>query len=299
MITSIIDVGTRSIKHFIFDDKMEIYHHKDSTIKLGDSIKEQVLGEEGIDRAVKHIMHEMQKGSGYNAQKTIITATEALRQASNSIDFINRVKKETGITPSIITHEDETILLSRPFLKILKDDFAVLNIGGGSTEVTVRKNNSWHHIPIKLGVNIINQKFLKEKYSNEEYDDAKAWHDATEFIRQEISGSLQQYERLHAHTVIITGTLRFILKQQDIIDVKLDTCGLDNHPISMSLEKYEDYVIKLRKAGVKRLSENYPEDPSYSDNFAIGQSVYLAIAQKLKGKIIIPSEYQYIHGLVD
>jgi exopolyphosphatase / guanosine-5'-triphosphate,3'-diphosphate pyrophosphatase len=299
MITSIIDVGTRSIKHFVFDNKTEIYHHKDSSIKLGEYIHDGILDEQGINVSINHIKSEMQKVLQYKIDTTIITATEALRQANNSNEFIKRVKLETDIILKIITHEDETILLGKPFLKILKDNFAVLNIGGGSTEVSVYKHSTWHNIPIKLGVNNINQKFLKNSYEFGIYNDRLAWNQVNEFIRIEIEKAFNSHELLTADNIIITGTLKFISKQQSLIDIEFDKCSVANHPISINIAKYAQYVETLKTIGVKRLAENYPDDPGYADNFAIGQSVYLAIAQKLQGKTIIPSEFQYIHGLLD
>ena len=64
------------------------------------------------------------------------------------------------------------------------------------------------------------------------------------------------------------------------------------------MESYKEHIQKLKEVGVRKLAENYPQDVVYADNFAIGQSIYFAIAEKLKIKTIYLSELLYSHGLL-
>ena len=73
----------------------------------------------------------------YNCTKTILTATNAMRIASNSDDIIQRVKNELGFEIAIIPGEEEAVLsfmgASSSFTE-LKEKI-VIDIGGGSTEI--------------------------------------------------------------------------------------------------------------------------------------------------------------------
>jgi hypothetical protein len=54
----------------------------------------------------------------------------------------------------------------------------------------------------------------------------------------------------------------------------------------------------LKKVGVKKLAENFKQDPGYAEGFAIGQAIYFAVAERLNVKDVYPSEFQYTMGLI-
>ncbi|GMU86188.1 MAG: exopolyphosphatase [Ignavibacteriales bacterium] len=65
-------------------------------------------------------------------------ATSAVRESINGADFLARVKKETGITVSIISGHKEAELIYEGAMLFLPDDereITVIDIGGGSTEI--------------------------------------------------------------------------------------------------------------------------------------------------------------------
>jgi exopolyphosphatase/guanosine-5'-triphosphate,3'-diphosphate pyrophosphatase len=64
-------------------------------------------------------------------------ATEACRQAANNVEFITRVKDETGISIDIISNEEEAKLAflgCSTLLTSASENAIVFDIGGGSTE---------------------------------------------------------------------------------------------------------------------------------------------------------------------
>ena len=70
-------------------------------------------------------------------------ATEAMRQATNGLDLVTRVKEETGINLNIITGKEEAnIIISTHIDRYLQTDQHCLyvDVGGGSTELTIIKN---------------------------------------------------------------------------------------------------------------------------------------------------------------
>lgn len=97
-------------------------------------------------------------------------ATEACRRASNCGDFLNMVRRETGLDLEIISNDEEASLAVRGCAPLLDPDMShalVFDIGGGSTELGWLKapakcqagNNAdapsampqvggWHSIPI-------------------------------------------------------------------------------------------------------------------------------------------------------
>ena len=51
--------------------------------------------------------------------------------------------------------------------------------------------------------------------------------------------------------------------------------------------------------GVIKLRENFPSDPHFADNSTIAQMFYLMLAKKLGVKMVYPSEFQYVNGLLE
>ena len=70
-------------------------------------------------------------------------ATEAMRQATNGLDLVTRVKEETGVNLNIITGKEEAnIIISTHIDRYLQTDqhCIYVDVGGGSTELTIIKN---------------------------------------------------------------------------------------------------------------------------------------------------------------
>ncbi len=108
-------------------------------------------------------------------------ATEACRRASNCDQFLNRVRRETGIDLEIISNDEEASLAFLGCVPLLDRTVAhalVFDIGGGSTEIAcmdvpseARERPSrlrgWYSIPI--GVVTLAEKYGGDSGSAEDY----------------------------------------------------------------------------------------------------------------------------------
>ncbi|TKJ17659.1 hypothetical protein CEE44_03960 [Candidatus Woesearchaeota archaeon B3_Woes] len=300
MRTSIIDIGTKSIKHYIFEGKKEVFFRRESSIKIGeDVLKTNLLDEKGITRALDYIKGCLDINNKEGVSTTKIIGTDALRKAENSSHFIDKLKEETDIDIRIITHEEEGKLLGKAYAGLVDGDFAAANVGGGSTEVIVFKNNEMKHFLLPLGVNKINQEFLKESYEQDDFNNKEAWGNAQEFLRKQVDAVFNSHPDLKVDSIFLTGVLAFTLKQKELTRADFEESDVKEHPIKFSVQKYKEYKEGLKDIGVKNLAANYPVDPGYANNFVIGLEVYSSIVDRLDSKIIYPDEIQYVHGLIE
>jgi exopolyphosphatase / guanosine-5'-triphosphate,3'-diphosphate pyrophosphatase len=294
---SVIDVGTKSIKHHIFDGKKEILLNKDSTIKLGeDLLKTKNLNKSKIKRSIRHIKNLLELNKEKKMDKTILIGTDALRKANNANQFVDELKIKTGLDIEIISHEKEAELLGKSYQGIINKDFAVVDMGGGSTELVIFIDNNVQIFLIPFGVNKLYQEFMKKDYSNNIYNNKLSWEKLNEYINIEIDKILPS--NLHIESFFLNGTLRFMQKQNNLLNTSFLKSDILNHPIKMNLDSYQHHINTLLEVGVDKLRENFLQDPGYADNFAIGQSVYYTIAKKLHAKSMYPSEMTYTQGLV-
>ncbi len=300
MKTSVIDVGTKSVKHYIFDGKKEIFFRRESSIKIGeDVLKTNLLDEGGITRALDYIKSCLEINSKQDVFVTKVIGTDALRKAENSSSFTDKLKEDYGLDIRIITHEEESELLGKAYMGLIDGDFAAANVGGGSTEIIVFKDNVMQSFLLPLGVNKISQEFLKESYDSGDFNDKESWLKATEFLRTEVESVFSSNPSLKVDSIFLTGVLAFTLKQKELTNAGFEESSVKEHPIKFSVEKYKEYILKLKELGVKNLAANYPIDPGYANNFVIGLEVYSAIVNQLGSQKIYPDEIQYVHGLIE
>ena len=100
-------------------------------------------------------------------------ATSAMRDAANSPEIIEKVKKETGIRIEVISGGDEaSFIYENHIAENLDTDHSYLyiDVGGGSTELTFFGNGQ---LVFKDSFNIGTIRILKNKVSEKEWDEMK------------------------------------------------------------------------------------------------------------------------------
>ncbi len=164
-----IDIGTQTIRLLIADcdgsgNMVPILRDR-QIIRLGEGMQiTRKLGNEPVNRAVKCISTFKKTCDKYGVQKIFAASTACVREASNSQYFIDRVVKETGIIPVILSGEEEALLSLKGVQSVTcsADNSLVIDIGGGSTElILTEKGKSTLSESLKLGVVSLAEKFLK------------------------------------------------------------------------------------------------------------------------------------------
>ncbi len=143
---SVIDIGTNTILLLVadVDDRggLTPVYHGQTIARLGKGVDEQRnILPETVDRVLSTLATYDQIIRKLQSQRTIVCGTSALRDASNRDQFLDAVKKKLGMQIRVLSGEEEAFLTYRgavsEFQKESKQQFAVLDIGGGSTELTV------------------------------------------------------------------------------------------------------------------------------------------------------------------
>ena len=110
-------------------------------VRLGEGLTSSgKMSEEAMDRAVEALGICAEKLKKRNVILARSVATEACRQALNGTQFIERVRKETGIMLDIISPKEEARLAVMGCHALLEDGEGpalIFDIGGGSTELVL------------------------------------------------------------------------------------------------------------------------------------------------------------------
>ncbi|MEH0158344.1 phosphatase [Limibacter armeniacum] len=141
MIKAAIDLGTNTFQLLIgkvTNGKISPLYQEDIFVRLGKGgISHGQITEDAIQRAIDALSHFRDKIEEFNAQKTYAIATSALRSAANKDEVVSRITNATGITPQIISGEEEASLIYegvKTDIEIGDENVLIMDIGGGSIE---------------------------------------------------------------------------------------------------------------------------------------------------------------------
>jgi len=165
-----IDIGTNTILMLLCDvqpdGKIEVIRDDISFPRLGEGVDRAGLIDEGAARRALEILRSYKKIShDEGAVKIIACGTSAFREAANRDQLRNRIKAEVDIDVEILSGDEEAEWTFTGALSGLDDEgkrFAVIDIGGGSTELTFgRRDNIERRISTSLGVVRLTERFLQ------------------------------------------------------------------------------------------------------------------------------------------
>lgn len=167
---AIIDLGTNSVRFDVYSfikKKVIRFHREKRMIRLGDGVFETgKMSKPAMDRCIKALKDFKEMSDDLAVNKVIAFATSAVRCANNSNAFIKRVRKETGLELEVITGIQESDYIARGIfanLKLPNERIALVDIGGGSTEVTISQGTQIiKQFSFELGANRLQQLFVKD-----------------------------------------------------------------------------------------------------------------------------------------
>ncbi|MBC7426163.1 MAG: hypothetical protein H7321_06470 [Bacteroidia bacterium] len=110
----------------------------------------------------------------YNVDVCRACATSAMRDAKNSKELIKKIKKESGIEIEIISGNEESSLIMNSFIHLLpkKQTFLHVDVGGGSTELTLIQDNK---PVIARSFNIGTVRIREKKIKTKDIADMHLW----------------------------------------------------------------------------------------------------------------------------
>ncbi|MFN2637639.1 MAG: HD domain-containing protein [Gemmatimonadaceae bacterium] len=142
---SAIDIGSNSIRQTIADVSptgvIRVVDEMKAAPRLGAGLYEQgELSEIAMQNALIVLGRMATLATQLGVKRTEVVATSAVRDASNSDEFLKRVKAETGLRVKVLRGEDEARLSFRSALAHFDlgvGRAVVMDIGGGSLELAL------------------------------------------------------------------------------------------------------------------------------------------------------------------
>ncbi len=139
-----LDLGTNNCRLLIAKaggDDFTVVDAFSRVVRLGEGLTTTGrMSDEAMDRAVEALSVCAEKLKKRNVVLARSVATEACRQAVNGAQFIERVKRETGIHLDIISPKEEArlaVMGCHALLEQGEGPALIFDIGGGSTELVL------------------------------------------------------------------------------------------------------------------------------------------------------------------
>ena len=167
---------------------------KRESVKLGDKGL-KTINAEAYQRGLAAIKKFKRLAEEYKVDKLVAIGTAALRNASNAKEFMDTVKKQTGISVEIISGIEEAQLIHlgiSSIIPIREENELIMDIGGGSIEFIIcnDKNIFWaRSLPIGLSV-LVNKIPFSEPVKTEELKEFNRFLDVE---LQELQAQLKKY----------------------------------------------------------------------------------------------------------
>lgn len=174
---AIIDLGTNSVRFDVHEiglnrnreiEHRRLYREK-AMVRLGqDLFVKGRLSKEGKRRTLEAVQSFHETSQALKVDQIVAFGTSAMRDASDGDQFLEELRSSTGVDFRIITGAEEASLIARGILenekKLPKKTFALVDIGGGSTEISIcRGKKALHSHSFNLGVARLQQVFLKSQ----------------------------------------------------------------------------------------------------------------------------------------
>lgn len=165
-----IDIGTNTVLLLIVDiddaGRITTLAYEQRTPRLGKDVDAQkIIGKAAFERVAADLREYKTICSRYSPERIVAVGTSAVRDAKNSVEFITYIKAETGIEVEIVSGEEEAKLAYFGALSGYQGPeqlLAVIDIGGGSTEITMGTRKEIHHkISLDIGSVRMTERFLR------------------------------------------------------------------------------------------------------------------------------------------
>ena len=169
-----VDLGSNSTRLLIADvseEKFNTLERSHVVTKMAEGLEENgFISDEARKRVIKTLKTFLKQIKKHEVVEVFAVGTAAMRDSSNTDEFIDEIKRKLDIEVEIITGQQEGIITSlgvHHFMDNLQN-YLIVDIGGRSTEFIYEDNNKVVSHSLDLGVVTLTEKYFSELPANRE-----------------------------------------------------------------------------------------------------------------------------------
>ncbi len=164
-----IDIGSNSLKLVIVEaaasDSFTVILQERERVRLGhETLKSHLLSAEAINLSATAIAKFRSIAESREVDSIIAVATASVREAENAAQFVREIEARTGVHVEVLSSVEEARLIgvaAAQFFNAKNETLLNIDIGGGSTELSLMKNGEPHKLfSMKLGAVGLTEQFI-------------------------------------------------------------------------------------------------------------------------------------------
>jgi exopolyphosphatase/guanosine-5'-triphosphate,3'-diphosphate pyrophosphatase len=294
-----IDCGTNSTRLLVADaDGGQLVRLMRIT-RLGQGVDQKnTLAPEAIDRTVGVLREFRSVMDEFGVDRVRMVATSAVRDATNGAVFTDAARAAVGAAPEVLSGSEEGQLAYRGAsadLRPFEGDTLVVDIGGGSTEITLGRAGTVSTVSLQLGCVRLTERFLKgDPPTAEEVAATRAAiATALDWGEGQLPAllALQPARRMIglAGTVSTLASLKLGLAEYDVDKL---------HHATLTLDEIEGMCDMLAAQSARRRGELVGMVPGRQDVILGGALVLGSVATRYHCSEVLVSEKDILDGIV-
>ncbi len=230
-----IDIGTNTVLLLVAEGKgkhINVLREEHRVPRLGKGVDADGNIDEASIIRVINVLKEYKDiiDNEFSGCEVIVTATSAVRDASNREDFLNQVLIKTGFTVVLLSGKEEANYTYLGATSVFEKDYSdedvfVLDIGGGSTEVALGRNGQLiDSYSYDMGCVRFTERYLKQD---------PPFQEEIRECKEQIKNLLNTHKfrpKKNCTAIGVAGTMTSLAA----VDLQLDTYDtelLNGHPI--------------------------------------------------------------------
>ena len=191
MLHGIIDIGSSTVRMAVYDiedGQLDMLLKKKHIVGLAAYVKDGVMTQEGIDKAVEVLTEYVQFLRCFRIERVAAFTTAALRNASNSREAVAEIERRTGLSIRVITGDEEaTFDFIGATHAFGHTDGLLVDIGGGSTELVAFADRKIRQkVSLPLGATDFHARFSTDVLPT--LDECKRMEEEAERIVEKMDG---------------------------------------------------------------------------------------------------------------
>jgi len=291
---ALIDLGSSTVKLNVYEIETKKVLYKDAkTVNMAENFyPNQLITDEAMGRVLSVLKEYKRYLDSEKINNIKLVTTGVARKAKNADTLVKSIKTPLNWDLEIITGEKEAELfylgVTNDFSPELK--LAAINVGGGSTEVTIgTKDSITKRYSFPIGVSKLNEQFLQVDPPTEEIieemftaiNDILCFEQNNDFIPDVLihTGGELDYMEITKHTM-----------EESLLS--------PSHPKQITKSKFVEKYNEIKRMPKSQLYEFMPQNPKWMDGAVACTAIALAIADKLGVNLIVPSNKNLNDGLL-
>jgi exopolyphosphatase/guanosine-5'-triphosphate,3'-diphosphate pyrophosphatase len=294
-----IDCGTNSTRLLVADENGGELIRLMRITRLGQGVdRENTLAPEAIARTVDVLREFRRSMDGFGVDRVRMVATSAVRDAQNGAVFTEAAREAVGTVPEVLSGLEEGKLAYRGAsadLDPFEGDTLVVDIGGGSTEITLGRGGTVSSVSLQLGCVRLTERFLTSDppTPDEVVATRIAIADALTWGEQRMPELLGLDTR--RRLVGLAGTVSTLAS----LKLKIAAYDADRlHHATLSLSEVVDLSAMLASLSAAERSRLVGMVPGREDVILGGALVLEVVAARYQCPEVIVSEKDILDGIV-